>query len=91
MHQLVNFENYVRPLMKCGCVSNCWIEEDKKMIHFCLTHQEINIMNEEINLIDRKAQCSYCGKITDSSLTLPFFVYQKDQKFDKYCCDKCIT
>lgn len=72
-------------LMECNCVAQGTTKEGKPI---CLTHMERRIKREIPQLKDRLAKCMYgCkGSVTESSVTLPFFVYQPDNRYDQYYC-----
>lgn len=78
-------ENFFQPetiLMECGHSANA-ICNNKPCCAICSCFNEATTRP---NLEGRKAQCSDCGKIVDSSINLPFFKYRPDRKFDSYYC-----
>lgn len=69
-------------IMKCGCVPQAKTSDNRPVcvIHNCFETIEI----DETKLVDRKAKCNYCGKITDSNYTLPYFKYCPEKEYDEY-------
>lgn len=74
-------------LMKCGCVANAKMTNDKPCcaFHFGFT-PDAEIIVEAPNLDGRKAHCCYCKTKADSKLTLPFFESMPDKPEDRYYC-----
>lgn len=77
-----------KPIMKCGHRAN---GIDGNGNHVCVVCSGLkegwNIpVNEQPNLVGRKAKCDECGRITNSKENLPFFKYISDEKFDVYYC-----
>ena len=69
-------------LMKCGHTANAICNGKPS----CVVCGCIEIDTQKLNLKNRKAQCSYCGKIVESDMSLPFFEYKPDKEFDEYYC-----
>lgn len=70
------------PLMKCGHTANA--ESNGKPC--CVICDCFEIADTKPNLEGRKARCTYCNKMTDSSYNLPFFEYQANKTYDEYYC-----
>lgn len=70
-------------MMKCGHVA---ISIDSNGNPCCPMCDCYEIENKEPILQGRKARCIYCGKIVDSSNSLPFFQYKENQKYDSFYC-----
>lgn len=61
----------MKPMMKCGHAAGD-------------TPNAFIVEDKEIDLTGRKARCSYCGSLRDSSPNLPFFEYKPDREFDRF-------
>lgn len=68
--------------MKCGHTANA--ERNGKP--YCVICGCDEVQEEKPNLDGRKAKCSWCGKITDSSTTLAFFRHKPESEYDEYYC-----
>ena len=90
------WDKQYKPLMKCGHVANATTDipdsdgSGKLTIHCCAVciglTKDAKIVGEQPDLTGRKAKCSYCDKVRDSSFDLPFFSYQPDKEFDNFYC-----
>ena len=72
-----------RPLMKCGHIANAFDSNNNPCCAICGCYE---IADVDVDLEGRKAKCSECGKITDSNINLPFFMYQPEEEYDDYYC-----
>lgn len=70
-------------MMKCGHASNAVTADGKPCCVICSCYE---IAKSLPNLIGRKAKCGYCGKLTDSKTSLPFFEYRPEQEYDSFYC-----
>jgi len=85
-----------RPLMKCGHTASATTEIPNSdgtgtiKIYCCAScfgiTEDGKIIDNQPDLTGRKAKCSYCDKVRDSSFDLPFFSYQPDKEFDNFYC-----
>lgn len=90
-----------KPLMECGHVANAYallpVNEEytdqmqnsrngKIYVHSCVICDSDVIAEDQTMPDDRKAKCSLCGKVVDSSYDLAFFKYQPDKEYDDYYC-----
>jgi len=77
-------------LMKCGHVANAIDENGNPCCAICLPKKEaMEIKEENPSLEGRKAKCSDCGNIVDSSYDLSFFEYKPNEEYDSFydgCC-----
>lgn len=76
------------PLMKCGHTANA-VSNGKPCCAICFGIDEgaTEIADTVPDLTGRKAKCFYgCGKIADSSYSLPFFEYKPNSEYDSYYC-----
>lgn len=71
-------------MMKCGHSANAIKVLNGKEKPCCLICDCDEPAEKTPNLKGRKAKCSYCGRIQKSELTLPFFEYRPNQKFDSF-------
>ena len=74
--------------MKCGHIGYGETTDGKP---YCVICDCTEIKEECPDLTGRKAKCSCCYKITESSFGLPFFSQRKDyneneNKYDSYYC-----
>lgn len=76
------------PMMECGHTANAVDENENPVCVICIgiVKGARKVSKEQPNLEDRRAKCAYCGKTTDSKLTLPFFEYRPKKEFDEYYC-----
>lgn len=70
-------------LMKCGHTAMARDDKGNPVCPICMC---IEIANAKPNLEGRKARCSYCGYETPSKVSLPFFEYLPNEKYDSYYC-----
>ena len=85
----------MRKLMKCGCVAQGTMKNDKgEDVPVCVTHYGLAEGADQVeeedklpDLTDRKAYCSY-GKHgeTPSKFSLPFFRHCPQSDHDEYYC-----
>lgn len=76
-----------RVMMKCGHVAQSEINgKPVCVICYGLTPDAEIVAETEPDLTGRKAKCGYCGKLTDSKTSLPFFEYRPDMDTDSYYC-----
>jgi len=76
--------------MKCGHVSQGLDRDGNYACKLCYPRPDSLIIVKEMpSLEGRKAKCSDCGKIVESSYDLPFFKYRNGEKFDSYYCGCC--
>lgn len=84
-------------LMECGHVAQAQDRERKPVCAICLgtrNDSKSRIVRKEIDLDKpgsereglegRKARCSDCGKVVDSSWNLPFFAYNPEREYDSF-------
>ena len=78
----------MKPMMKCGHVANAVDKDGSPCCAICAgyTPDAFIVEDKEIDLTGRKAKCSYCGSLKDSSPDLPFFEYRPDRTFDRFYC-----
>lgn len=70
--------------MKCGHRANAeTIINDKKQ-PYCIICNCSEIADKKPDLTGRKAKCSYCRNIIDSSFDLPFFKYRENKDTDSF-------
>ena len=74
-------------MMKCGHAANA-THNGKPVCAICfgLTPDAEIVADTAPDLTGRKARCGYCGKLTDSKTSLPFFEYRPNCKYDGYYC-----
>lgn len=77
-------------LMKCGHVANAE-SNGKPCCIICVgITSDAFVIDRPVTgrdgLEGRKAKCTDCGCITDSSWNLPFFKYCPDSEYDRYYC-----
>ena len=72
-----------KPLMKCGHIANAETNDGKP---YCVICDCFEIAETELNFVGRKAKCYWCGKITESNETLPFFESKPNEDYDSYYC-----
>jgi hypothetical protein len=85
-----------KPMMKCGHVANA-VMADKKPA--CVICNCTSLSEQEIDLTDRKARCTYYGRTfthkgrmvtctseNKSSTSLPFFKHKPENQYDEYYC-----
>ena len=70
-------------LMQCGC--RAMGHDSKTGKEICLTHMCEEPM-ELPDLTGRTAKCTYCKTEVNSSVGLPFFVYENDKGRDRFYC-----
>mgnify|MGYP001624990801 CR=1 len=79
-----------RYLMDCGHVAQGTTKDGKPICVICAPYAGVKVVEEldteNAGLDGRKARCPYCGRITDSKWTLPFFEYRPDKECDEYYC-----
>lgn len=75
-------------MMKCGHAANAVTADGKPCCAICagFTPDAEIIADTAPDLTGRKARCGYCGKLTDSKISLPFFEYRPDMDTDSYYC-----
>lgn len=76
-------------MMQCGHAANA-TKEGKPCCAICaglVAGSDIVALTP--NLVGRKAKCSLCGKIADSSTELAFFEYLPKKEYDIYY-DGCL-
>lgn len=74
-------------IMKCGHAANATHNGNPVCaICFGLTPDAEIIADTAPDLTGRKAMCSQCGRITDSSENLLFFEYRPEQEYDSFYC-----
>lgn len=72
-------------LMKCGHTANAEYDDGKPCCLICSPKREAyEIVDEKPDLTGRKAKCTDCGEIVDSSWNLPFFEYCPDKEYDRF-------
>lgn len=77
-------------VMRCGHVANHKDFKGNPICSLCYGYDHnAKIINEHVNLQGRQAKCSFCGKIKNSSLQLPFFQYTPFLSTDLYYCGCC--
>lgn len=76
----------MKPMMKCGHAANAVDKDGNPCCAICAgsTPDAFIVEDKEIDLTGRKAICSYCNTIVDSSLDLPFFEYRPDKEYDNF-------
>lgn len=74
-------------MMKCGHAGNA-THNGKLVCVICfgLTPDAEIVAGTAPDLTGRKAKCGYCGKLTDSKTSLPFFEHRPNCKYDGYYC-----
>ena len=74
-------------MMKCGHAANA-THNGKPVCAICFgfTPDAQIVADTAPDLTGRKARCGYCGKLTDSKISLPFFEYRPNCKYDSYYC-----
>lgn len=76
-------------LMKCKHIGYGETIDGKPYCLIC-DCEEVAQENEIIDLTNRKARCWCCGKITESSYSLPFFqlkeTFNPKADYDSYYC-----
>ena len=73
-------------MMKCGHAANAVDRNGNPCCAICagFTPNAFIVDEKQIDLTGRKAICSYCNTIVDSSLNLPFFEYRPDKEYDSF-------
>lgn len=84
----------MNPLMKCGHIAQGHDENNNPICVICFgITQNALIVVEENNipsLEGRKAKCTYCGNIRDSSYDLAFFEYHGNGSYNAInSCKNC--
>ena len=74
-------------MMKCRHAANA-THNGKPVCAICfgLTPDAEILADTAPDLTGRKARCGFCGKLTDSKISLPFFEYRPDMDTDSYYC-----
>jgi len=73
-------------LMRCGHIANA-VHDGKPCCAICVPKKEAFEIAEELpDIKNREAKCSDCDRVVKSEITLPFFEYLPDQKYDRYYC-----
>ncbi|MBQ2871606.1 hypothetical protein IJE86_07885 [bacterium] len=76
-------------IMKCGHIGYGRTAEGKPYCLVC-DCEEVADEKDVIDLTGRKAKCSSCGHITNSSWSLPFFSpreeFNQSGEYDSYYC-----
>jgi len=76
-------------IMKCGHTASAISSVTKKPICSVCTapgHDEIDHEFDLSVLENREAKCPYCGTIRKSNLSLAFFEYRPQYKYDEFYC-----
>lgn len=72
-------------LMKCGHTANAKYDNGKPCCLICAPKKEAyEIIEERPNLKGRRAKCTECNIIVDSSWDLPFFEYKPNEEYDSF-------
>ena len=71
-------------VMKCGHTANAVKLVKGKKIPCCVICDCTEPCEKSISLDGRKARCTYCGHTAKSDISLPFFEYRPNEKYDKY-------
>lgn len=72
-----------RPIMKCGHSASGTTIEGKP---YCVICNCGETAESKPDLTKRQAKCYYCGKVTRSDYSLPFFESKPDKDYDEYYC-----
>lgn len=72
-----------RFIMKCGHIANAETTDGKPACAICSCYE---IAEEQPILRNRKAKCCWCGKVTRSSFSLPYFEFKPAKEYDSYYC-----
>lgn len=85
-----------KAIMKCGHVANATTVDNQPA---CVICNCTTISEQEIDLTDRKARCTYYGRMVshqgrtfrctsenNSSTSLPFFEHKPESQYDEYYC-----
>ena len=79
----------MKPIMACGCAANAVSPKNGHTVPSCAIHDCLEIAPVQPSLSGRKAQCG-CGKISESSLDLPFFTFRGEGSSDAIeSCKHC--
>lgn len=78
-------EDKKAPMMKCGHSANA-VFNDKPCCAICAPSPDAYEVVETPDVTGRKAKCSDCDYVRDSSVDLPFFEYRPDEEYDKFYC-----
>ena len=73
-------------LMKCGHSPNGHYIKEGNKYPCCVICNCCEVSENNYNLNERTAKCTYCNKETESNYNLPFFKYCEDIDFDEYYC-----
>ena len=73
-------------LMKCGHINNATTNDGKPACAICTCVEVEHECEGNKGLEGRKAKCSYCEKMEDSSWSKPFFEYQPNKEYDYFYC-----
>lgn len=75
-------------MMKCGHSANAVNEHGKPSCAICagLTPNADIVDDTPLDLSKRKAKCSDCGTIKQSSTDLAFFGHKPDREYDSFYC-----
>lgn len=71
-------------MMKCGHVAQGQVSKTGQPV--CVICDCYEVAEEEPDLTGRMAKCPYCGHMTPSQMTLPFFGHRPDHENDDYYC-----
>lgn len=73
-------------LMKCGHVANATYDGNPCCAICAPNESAFEILEEDVDLSNRVAKCTDCGKERESSKDLPYFDYQPNKDHDEYYC-----
>lgn len=72
-------------LMECGHANNALkLGAGGEKIPCCIICGCTKISDKQIDLTSRQAKCNECGSVAKSDLSLPFFKYIPNNKYDSY-------